>query len=166
MVATKRNGSVAERILKTFQERGYRSTSPRRAMAAVIGAEQNHFTAEDLRRKLPSSIGRATVYRTLKILVDWDILCRVHLSDGDLRYQLSHVGHHHHLICADCDSARDLIGCDIEEALAAASARHGFEITGHWLEVYGHCGECGSDERDPSRPDLVSTADSGDALSQ
>ena len=136
-------------------------------MAAVIGAEQNHFTAEDLRRKLPSSIGRATVYRTLKILVDWDILCRVHLSDGDLRYQLSHVGHHHppHLRGLRLRARphwlrhRGGAGGGVRPARASRLRATGWKFT-------DTAAECGSDERDPSRPDLVSTADSGDALSQ
>ena len=91
---------------------------------------------------MPPSLGRATVYRTLKILVEAEVLCRVLLEDGDLHYQLSHRGHHHHLLCVHCGSSQDLTGCDIEDVLVNTSARHGFELSGHWLEVYGRCREC------------------------
>ncbi len=142
MALTKRSVSVTEQILETLNERGYRSTAPRRALAAAIGEQERHFTAEELRRQLPPKMGRATVYRTLKILVDADVLCRVLLEDGDLHYQLSHQGHHHHLLCVHCGSSQDLTGCDIEDALVSTSARHGFELSGHWLEVYGRCRDC------------------------
>ena len=142
MVLTKRSVSASEKILEALDERGYRSTAPRRALAAAIGEQEHHFTAEGLRTKLPPTLGRATVYRTLKILVDSGVLCRVLLEDGDLHYQLSHHGHHHHLLCVHCGSSQDLMGCDIEDVLVSTSARHGFELSGHWLEVYGRCREC------------------------
>ena len=142
MALTKRSASAADQILDNLEERGFRSTAPRRALAIAIGEQDGHFTAEALRKLLPASLGRATVYRTLKILVDADVLCRVMLEDGDLRYQLSHHGHHHHLLCVLCGSSQDLTGCDIEDVLVATSARHGFELSGHWLEVYGRCSGC------------------------
>ena len=142
MALTKRSLSVAEQILETLEERGYRSTAPRRAMAATIGEQQRHFTAEGLRSQLPPNLGRATVYRTLKILVEAGVLCRVLLEDGDLHYQLSHRGHHHHLLCVQCGASQDLAGCDIEDTLVSTSATYGFELSGHWLEVYGRCRVC------------------------
>ena len=142
MVLTKRGTSAAEFILETLDQRGYRSTGPRRAMATVIGEQTRHFTAEGLREQLPPSLGRATIYRTLKILVDSGVLCRVMLEDGDLHYQLSQQGHHHHLLCVQCGSSQDLTGCDIEEVLSMTSADYEFEISGHWLEVYGRCKLC------------------------
>ena len=142
MALTKRSASVADQILDTLEGRGFRSTAPRRALAIAIGEQDGHFTAEALRKLLPATLGRATVYRTLRILVDADVLCRVMLEDGDLRYQLSHHGHHHHLLCVLCGSSQDLTGCDIEDVLVATSARHGFELSGHWLEVYGRCSNC------------------------
>ncbi len=142
MALTKRSATVTEQILEALQDQGYRSTAPRRALAAAIGKQEHHFTAEDLRQKLPPKLGRATVYRALKILVDAGVLCRVLLEDGDLHYQLSHHGHHHHLLCVLCGSSQDLTGCDIEDVLTTTSARHGFELSGHWLEVYGRCRDC------------------------
>ena len=147
MALTKRNASVTERILDTLEERGFRSTAPRRALALAIGEQEHHFTAEGLRQLLPPKFGRATVYRTLKILVDAGVLCRVLLEDGDLHYQLSHHGHHHHLLCVHCGSSQDLTGCDIEDVLVTTSARHGFELSGHWLEVYGRCRDCIGNEQ-------------------
>ena len=147
MALTKRNASVTERILDTLEERGFRSTAPRRALALAIGEQEHHFTAEGLRQLLPPKLGRATVYRTLKILVDAGVLCRVLLEDGDLHYQLSHHGHHHHLLCVHCGSSQDLTGCDIEDVLVTTSARHGFELSGHWLEVYGRCRDCAENEQ-------------------
>ena len=142
MALTKRSVSASEKILEALEERGYRSTAPRRTMAAAIGDQERHFTAEGLRQQLPSRLGRATVYRTLKILVEAGVLCRVLLEEGDLHYQLSHRGHHHHLLCVHCGSSQDLTGCDIEDVLVSTSARHGFELSGHWLEVYGRCRDC------------------------
>ena len=142
MAITKRSVSVSEKILEALDERGFRSTAPRRALAAAIGEQDHPFTAEGLRKQLPPRVGRATVYRTLKILVEAGVLCRVLLEEGDLHYQLSHTGHHHHLLCVHCGSSQDLMGCDIEDVLASTSARHGFELSGHWLEVYGRCREC------------------------
>ena len=142
MALTKRSVSVKEKILDALEEHGYRSTAPRRALAVAIGEQEHHFTAEGLRQQLPPKLGRATVYRTLKILVEAGVLCRVLLEEGDLHYQLSHTGHHHHLLCVHCGSSQDLMGCDIEDVLVSTSARHGFELSGHWLEVYGRCREC------------------------
>ena len=147
MALTKRGAAAADQILEALDERGFRSTAPRRALASAIGDQDRHFTAEGLRKQLPPSIGRATVYRTLKILVETGVLCRVLLEDGDLHYQLSHHGHHHHLLCVHCGSSQDLAGCDIEEVLISTTTRHGFELSGHWLEVYGRCRNCVDSEQ-------------------
>ena len=114
---------------------------PRRSVVQVIAAQDRHFTAEELRGQLPG-VGRATVYRCLKLLVESGALCRVLLEEGTLHYQLSHRGHHHHLLCVECGSSEDLLGCDIEDRLMAVSASHGFQLSGHWLEVYGRCKDC------------------------
>ena len=132
---------LAEQLLDTLGEQGYRSTSPRKAVTQAIAGKQGHFTAEQLRQQLPE-VGRATIYRSLKLLVDSGALCRVLLEDGNLHYQLSHQGHHHHLLCVECGSSQDLLGCDIEDLLHQVSAAHRFQLSGHWLEVYGRCYDC------------------------
>ena len=137
----KRSSSLATQLLATLEERGHRSTSPRRAVVNTIAGQNKHFTAEELREQLPG-VGRATIYRSLRLLVEAGVLCRVLLEEGDLHYQLSHRGHHHHLLCVECGSSEDLLGCDIEDLLQTVSAAHQFQLSGHWLEVYGKCHDC------------------------
>ena len=103
--------------------------------------DSHSITAEELRERLPR-VGRATIYRSLKLLVEAGVLCRVLLEDGNLHYQLSHRGHHHHLLCVDCGASQDLLGCDIEDLLREVSTAHEFQLSGHWLEVYGRCRSC------------------------
>lgn len=149
MATRKRMSPLAEQILEALEERGYRTTEPRRSVAQAVANQDRHFTAEELRQMLPG-LGRATVFRSLKLLVDVGVLCRVLLEDGALHYQMSHRGHHHHLLCVECGVSQDLTGCDIEDLLAETSIRHGFELSGHWLEVYGRCRNCRAKEAVPA----------------
>ena len=107
----------------------------------TIAERDRHFSAEELRKDVPG-VGRATVYRGLNLLVDTGILCRVLLENGSLHYQLSHRGHHHHLICTSCGLSQDLLGCDIDELLTEKATQHEFQMDGHRLEVYGRCRRC------------------------
>ena len=127
--------------MQVLEDRGFRSTRPRQTLVRTVAARDRHFTAEELNKELPQ-VGRATVYRCLNLMVEAGILCRVLLEDGSLHYQLSYRGHHHHLLCTACGQSEDLIGCDIEGVLIEKAAQHGFQMEGHWLEVYGRCQAC------------------------
>ena len=133
--------SKAHQFMQVVEERGYRSTAPRRAVVGSVAARDHQFTAEEVCRELPA-VGRATVFRCLGLLVETGILCRVLLENGSPRYQMSHTGHHHHLICTECGLAQDLLGCDIDDLLKERAAGSGFHMDGHRLEVYGRCVEC------------------------
>ena len=139
-----RSYSIAEQLIEALEEQGYRDTGPRRRVVEAIARKNRHFTAEELWEELPG-IGRATVYRALKLLVQSGVLCRVTLEDGSRHYQLSEPGqrgHHHHLLCIHCGEAEELRGCDVEGQLRSVAAVHRFQITGHWFEVYGQCRKC------------------------
>ncbi len=136
--------SKTDQLMRIVEDRGYRWTGPRQVLVRSITDRDRHFSAEELRRDVPQ-VGRATVYRSLNILVESGILCRVLLEDGSLHYQLSHFGHHHHLICTDCGQSQDLVGCDIDAMLKAKTQEHRFQMDGHRLEVYGRCRACLAD---------------------
>ena len=139
-----RSAAVVDEIVGGLTSLGHRDTEPRRLVVSAVAAQGRPFTAEELCAALPC-VGRATVFRGLRLLVDTDLVCRVLLEDGEMRYQLSHGGHHHHLLCAVCGMSSDLVGCDVEELLEAAASASGFQMSGHWLEVYGRCANCARD---------------------
>ncbi len=136
-----RSYALAEQLIGSLEEIGCRDTLPRRKVVEAIALKGRHFTAEELQAELPS-VGRATIFRSLKLLVQSGALCRVLLEDGNLHYQLSHRGHHHHLLCVECGESQDLVGCDVESQLQSVSTARGFQLSGHWLEVYGRCRDC------------------------
>ena len=138
---SKRDSPIVAHMLDALGEKGYRDTAPRRAIVQAVAQTERHFTAEDLRAQLPE-VGRATIYRSLKLLLDAGVVCRVLLEDGNLHYQLSHRGHHHHLLCVECGVSEDLTGCDIEDQLKTVASAHKFQVSGHWLEIYGRCLNC------------------------
>ena len=136
-----RSAAVVDDIVDELSHLGYRDTEPRRLVISAVAARSQPFTAEELYAALPC-VGRATVYRGLRLLVDANLVCRVLLEGGEMRYQLSHGDHHHHLLCAVCGKSADLVGCDVEALLQTAAEAVGFQMSGHWLEVYGRCANC------------------------
>src|SRR5262245_31915246 len=101
--------------------RGHRITGSRRRVLDAILAQPAHFTVDDVMRSAPR-VGRATVFRTIKLLVDLNLLCRVLLEDATLHYRLSTRGHHHHLVCIECGRVEDFTNCDVQ-ALVSDLAR-------------------------------------------
>jgi Fur family ferric uptake transcriptional regulator len=133
--------SKATRIAERLRLKGHRLTESRRAVVQALLAGDDPFSVADVRRRLPG-VGRATVFRTLKLLVELDLVCRVPLEDGSPRYRISPPSHHHHLVCTGCGSVEDFAGCDLEAMAEELADRTAYEIQGHRLEVYGLCPAC------------------------
>ena len=128
-------------IVERLEMRGHRLTPSRRAILEVVADSAGHFAPEELLHRLPQ-VGRATVFRTLKLLLDLNIVCRVLMEDGSLRYRLSTRGHHHHLVCTKCGRVEDFTRCDVSALVDELTRSTEYDIEGHWLEVYGRCASC------------------------
>ena len=126
-----------------LEARGFRMTPSRRAVLKAIASKGGHFTAEEICSQA-NGAGRATVFRTMKLLVDLGLVCRVLLESGNLNYRLSHRDHHHHLICHGCGSVKDFSSGSLESVVQEMVGSENFDIEGHWLEVYGTCSDCRS----------------------
>jgi Fur family transcriptional regulator, ferric uptake regulator len=134
--------SDLEALALKLEARGYRVTPSRRAVIASVLQQQGHFTVDDLLHRCRGA-GRATVFRTIRLLTELGVVCRVLLDDGSLHYRLSpRAHHHHHLVCSGCGSVRDLDDCAVTDLVRELSNASGYEIEGHWLEFYGRCAEC------------------------
>jgi Fur family ferric uptake transcriptional regulator len=132
---------IDDLLEERLEARGYQVTPPRRAILKAIAGRQGHFTVEEICRQA-RGVGRATVFRTMRLLVELEMVCRVLLESGNLHYRLSHREHHHHLICIGCGNVRDFSNGSLEDVVKDLVEPENFQIAGHWLEVYGRCGDC------------------------
>lgn len=106
------------------------------------------FTAQavvaELKRK---GIGRATVFRTLDLLVTLGALARVHAIEQGarcVRYTACAPSHHHHLICRGCGRVEEIRATGLERRIAELARKHGYQLLEHGLEVQGLCRQCRS----------------------
>jgi len=132
----------AQRIEQRLVRLGYRMTRPRRRLIEKMLGFETYFSSEALSDGAPS-VGRATVFRSLRVFLRAGVLCQVVLEDGSIVYRIADEGaHHHHLVCVDCDLVEEFTSDLLETALAQAGATRGYHGTTHRLEIYGRCGRC------------------------
>src|SRR5690554_2744133 len=101
-----------EQFKELLKKNGLKVTTQRIAILEVLSSRPGeHLTAEeiyDLVREKYQDIGLATVYRTIQMLSELDLIDKLNLDDGYVRYEISNkhhdegCHHHHHLICLDC----------------------------------------------------------------
>jgi Fur family ferric uptake transcriptional regulator len=133
------------RITERLADLGFRVTAPRRRVIRAVCRQSDPFSAEDLYEALRlagSGVGRATVFRTLDLLVGLRLLDRIHRPDGSHCYVAGGSGHRHHLICSSCGTVVEFHDCNVTDLVAELARRTQFRIDGHWLEFYGVCDRC------------------------
>ncbi len=133
--------STAQGLVADLRGQGFKMTSPRIRVIERVAGRADNFTAEELAAEL-AEVGRATVYRTLKLLLDQALICRVILGDGSVCYRASNEAHHHHLVCVGCGETEDVHLEDVEKMLMRVRSATEYELVGHRLEVYGYCPNC------------------------
>lgn len=132
----------ARTLERRIADSGRRLTEPRRQLIEVMRNLGDHFTADHVMQSAPG-VGRATVFRTMRLLQEVGVLCQVVLDDGAVGYRLTdNARHHHHLICTQCGATDDFASAGIEDQLAEVGSQSGFDIHGHRLEIYGLCTSC------------------------
>ena len=143
---------TTEEILDKIETGGHRATSSRRRLLDAVMARGEGFTAEELVAEV-SGMGRATVYRTIRLLVQQGLLCKLSLQDGAPRYALStRPGHHHHIVCVRCGTVQEFRQSVVERVLMDLEATETGNIVGHRIEVYVLCPSCQVKEKAPQRP--------------
>ena len=128
-------------IMAVLEDRGYRSTAPRRAIIRILELKQAGFTADEVCRELPG-VGRATIFRTIRLLTEVGVICRLNLMDGAPRYSLSRIEHHHHTVCIRCGNVGEFRAATVERLMHAIGDDIPGEIVGHRIELYVMCSRC------------------------
>lgn len=123
---------------------GYKLTSPRLAVLGVLDETDEHLTRAQVLARVQAAnpaIGRATVYRTLDLLIRLGVVRPIYLGNQIVCFTRADRGHHH-LICSDCGQVVEFDECTVGELQDVLARRLNFDIRGHLLEFYGLCGQC------------------------
>jgi Fur family ferric uptake transcriptional regulator len=107
--------------------------------------KNEHITAEQMYRLLNKKdphIGLATIYRTLNLFCEAGLAQARHFGTQTQYDNISHKGHHDHLICTGCGKIVEFENCEIERLQEEVARRNGFVIQTHKLELYGLCASC------------------------
>ena len=120
---------------------GHRVTSTRRAILKAIAETDIPLTIEEIMDRVPD-IGRATVFRTVKLLHELGVICRVVLENGGIRYVVSTLSHHHHLVCSICGSVTEFSSPELDQAIHEEAEEAAFKLSAHTVELYGTCINC------------------------
>lgn len=137
-------------VNEILKKKGYKFTPQRKAILEVVSEKfGEHLSSEeiyDLVKVKNPEIGLATVYRTVQLLVELDVLSKLNLDDGFVRYEMNdHDGdqhHHHHLICSECGRIDEVREDLLESIEAEIERKYEFQIKDHKLKFFGLCKSC------------------------
>ena len=147
MSATTQSDAYIRLFSRYLREQGLPVTHQREVVADVVFSSEEHLSVDDIEREVRAAgerIGKATIYRTLDLLVKSNLVGEHDFGEGFKRYEhrLSSDPIHEHLICLHCGTVTEFRDSAVYRIEALVTAEHGFRPTRHKLEIYGLCREC------------------------
>ena len=131
---------------KYLAEKNLKMTPQRRLILDTMLKQGGHLSSEEIYAKVKArdkSIGQATVYRTLKLLSDANLVEPLDFADGVTRYEFNYGKQHHdHLICDKCNKNIEIHDETIERRQEELAEEHGFKLLRHKMYLYGICKDC------------------------
>ena len=141
-----------EQFKRLLKEKGLKVTQQRLLVLEVLADQRDqHMTAEDIYELVKEDypeIGLATIYRTVQLLLEMQLVDRINLDDGCIRYEIGEFlggegkHHHHHLICRTCGKVLPFNDDLLEGLERHIEEQTGFHVLDHELKFYGQCEEC------------------------
>jgi Fur family transcriptional regulator, ferric uptake regulator len=140
------DAALRKRIYDYIEQKGLRKTAQRDAIIEAAFRTHEHYCAEtllEMARKIDPSVSRATVYRTLPLLVECGVLKELDLGRDEKFYDPNFVDHphHNHLICVDCDKIVEFEDQNIELLEECISRRLGFSPASKMVRIEATCDE-------------------------
>lgn len=132
--------SAVSRIESLCQDKGLKMTEQRRVIARVLSEADDHPDVEAVYRRasrIDPKISIATVYRTVRLFEEANILERHDFGDGRSRYEEAPDEHHDHLIDVDSGKVIEFHNEEIERLQEEVARKLGFRLVDHRMELYG-----------------------------
>ncbi|MBA2565845.1 MAG: transcriptional repressor [Gemmatimonadetes bacterium] len=139
--------SAPDTFREFLRSRDLPVTEQRMRVATLLFSTHKHVSVEEILERLQADrveIGKATVYRTLDLLVDSGLVREHDFGEGFKRYEyLAGPADHEHLICESCNKLIEFTSVEIEDLKRELARAHNFQPRFHRVEVYGLCEDCG-----------------------
>ncbi len=157
---------IQERLNDFIRRKGLRRTAQRDTIIKAAFSKDEHFTADELferARKLDSETSRATVYRTLSLLVEAELLREIDIGDNQTTYDPNFLEkpYHNHLVCIDCGRVVEFEDSHLEVLNDCVTRRLGFTPVRQSIKIEANCEQLRLKGRCPN---LIATRLSGRRL--
>jgi Fur family ferric uptake transcriptional regulator len=106
---------------------------------------ENHISAEEIYAQVRAhypQVNVSTVYRTLELLKELNLVTETDFGDGRVRYHCMGKGHHHHLVCEKCGEIIDMEEATLSPLWAEIQKKYNFKIGMKHLAFFGLCPKC------------------------
>ena len=138
---------MIDSYLERLRGEGYRLTAARRAVLETIFAEDgDHLSSARILERVQGGwprVGRASVFRTLELFTRLAFIRPTYLHGNQTPvYVRLDGGHHHHIICTNCQRVIEFEDCDLEELTQQLEQEFSAQIRGHLLEFFALCDHC------------------------
>lgn len=130
--------------IEALRSKGYKATPQRIAICRIALNSRAHPSAQQVYnevKKIQPTVSLATVYKTLEVLSDLDLLREITFSKGQARFD-SYMSPHINLVCLKCGIITDLDDTTVKEIIRKVTASTKFKPTGQRMDVYGICQKC------------------------
>lgn len=136
-------------FIRHLRSEGLPLTRQRARVLEEVLRARGHFGAEELCHRLGAGedrVSRATVYRSLDLLVGAGVIQKLRLEEDHFRFELTRIGKHHdHLLCERCGQVIEFYSEKIEDLQGEICRGVAFEPADHSLVIYGTCERCRED---------------------
>jgi len=147
MTTTVAYDEVLENFKTLLKSNNLKYTNQRELILKVIYDNHGHFTPEEIYNLIKVSypevnLGIATIYRTLTLLEEADIVTSISFGTQGKKYEFGLNEHHDHLVCLECGGIEEFYDDVIEKQQEAIAKKFNFEMKSHVMKITGVCSAC------------------------
>jgi len=141
---------------QALRRAGHRVTRQREIILDAVCAGGGHTPLGEVyarAHRQDPALDRSTVYRSLKLFMELDLVVAADTGDGETYFEIKHSQPHHHLVCRLCGAEQEIDDTVTQAMFEQVRERHGFEVVTDHLVLFGTCAACAQPPpgQEPSR---------------
>lgn len=146
-MSTTAKDAWSEHTRTMLAQAGHRDSAPRKEVIEALAELRCSVTAREIADRLRergSTVGLASIYRTLELLDRMHLVQRFDVGEGVARYEPAHPGgeHHHHVVCDTCGTLEAFEDEGLERAIARLAGKTDYVVAAHDVTLHGTCPAC------------------------